>query len=60
MAKAKKVIKKEAVIEPVVEVTEEVCSDCVDCKTILPITENFGNGDLNTLKDKINEIISNQ
>jgi len=27
---------------------------------ILPITETFGNGDLNTLRDKINELISNQ
>ena len=27
------------------------------CSKILPITEVFGNGDLNTLRDKINEII---
>jgi hypothetical protein len=55
MAKANK---KEPVVEQVVEVTEEVCSDCVDCKPILPITEVYGNGDLNTLRDKINEIIN--
>lgn len=27
---------------------------------VLPITETFGNGELNSLKDKINELIANQ
>ncbi len=29
-------------------------------KTIDPITDLFGNGDLNILRDKINEIIANR
>ncbi len=29
-------------------------------KKVLPITQEFGNGDLNLLRDKINEIIANQ
>lgn len=39
------------------DVVEETCKDCTGCQPILPITEQFGNGDLNTLRDKINEII---
>lgn len=27
---------------------------------IAPLTETFGNGDLNTLRDKINEVIARQ
>lgn len=37
-------------VEEVVEVKEEKVS-------ISPITQEFGNGDMNTLRDKINEII---
>lgn len=44
--------KKQEVIE---EVTESVETPKEE---ILPITETFGSGDLNTLRDKINEIIS--
>jgi len=45
---AKKEVKVE---ENVVEAVEAV-------KNILPITDLFGNGELNVLKDKINEIIA--
>ena len=50
---AKKIEKEEVVATPVVS-TESTP------KVVLPITETFGNGDLNTLRDKINELISNQ
>jgi len=32
--------------------------EAVEVKNILPITDLFGNGELNVLKDKINEIIA--
>lgn len=30
----------------------------IEVKKIQPISQEFGNGDLNTLRDKINEIIN--
>ncbi len=50
MARPKKEIEVEVTPE-VIEVLKETE------KKILPITEQFGNGDLNVLRDKINEII---
>ena len=49
--------KKKDIME---EAAVEVCEPCgVECK-VLPITQEFGNGDLNVLKDKINEIIASR
>lgn len=44
--------KKKEIIEEVL-VSDETCECGIE-----PITELFGNGDLNTLRDKINEIIA--
>lgn len=44
--------KKKKEIEEIVEV------ECDCCSSIDPITQEFGNGDLNVLRDKINEIIA--
>ena len=46
--------KKQEVIEEIV--VEGDCECCVEPKVPL-LTETFGNGDLNILRDKINEII---
>ena len=43
--------------EEAVEVAEVAC-ECTK-PTILPITQQFGNGEMNILKDKINELIAN-
>ena len=51
----KKTTKKEEVVE-VVEIVEAV--EVPKEPTIKPIVEVLGNGDLNILKDKINEIIA--
>lgn len=55
MARTKKVEEKEVATihspEPIVEVKAPVV------QKIVSITEHFGNGDLNVLRDKINEII---
>jgi hypothetical protein len=45
------------------EVEEEVTPEVVEtpevvAPKVLPITESFGSGDMNTLKNKINEIIA--
>jgi hypothetical protein len=55
----KKIIKlpKENSLPPP-EIVEEVKE--VMFPKVLPITQEFGNGDMNILKDKINEIISNR
>ena len=54
MPKAKKKIEERVDIsktEPQVEVI------ITEAKTVNPLTQEFGNGDLNILRDKINEII---
>jgi len=55
----KKVVKKEV---PIVDITDivaidETSCDCPDCIPIVPLTQEFGNGELTALRDKINEII---
>lgn len=40
------------------EVKEEEVCECETKVVVNPILENFTNGDLNTLRDKINEIIA--
>lgn len=52
--KHEKAGKKEEGIEEVLIVSEQVCADV---PRIALIEEAFGNGDLNILRDKINEII---
>lgn len=56
----KKITKKEKkeVKEVVSETTPEPIAPIVVAPKILPITETFGSGDMNTLKNKINEIIA--
>ena len=49
--------KKKEIIETVVEIAVDSVG-VQDVVKILPITQEFGNGDLNTLRDKINEIIN--
>ncbi len=42
-------------------IEEEEVSQCPSAwvmEEIAPLTQEFGNGDLNTLRDKINEIIA--
>jgi hypothetical protein len=51
-----KKIKKEVEEEVTPEVVEVVETPVVAPK-VSPITESFGSGDMNTLKNKINEII---
>lgn len=51
---AKKKAKKEVVVE--VEETVEIPVEPIRVNVVAPLTEAFGNGDLNTLRDKINEI----
>ncbi len=40
-----------------VKIEEKIVETPVEQPKILPITQEFGNGDLNILRDKINEII---
>jgi hypothetical protein len=60
----KKIIKKNVKVKEDVAVDTgtptnyDVCSDCFTLPVIEPLTESFGNGDLNILRDKINEIIA--
>ena len=50
--------KKKVEVEEELTLPNEGCGSCeVQKPTILPITQVFGNGDMNTLRDKINEII---
>ena len=44
--------KEEEKVEEKVEIVKET--------GVLPLTQEFGNGDLNILRDKINEILSRQ
>lgn len=54
MPKTKKVTKKVVkIVEP--EVLAPICEDCVP--KVDPITQEFSNGDMNVLRDKINELI---
>lgn len=50
--------KKTTKTEPKAEIVVEVPSNNPTKSSIQPISETFGNGDLNILKDKINEIIN--
>lgn len=53
MVKIKKIVKK---VEPVIETIKVSVPDAVVPK-VQPLTQEFGNGDMNILRDKINEII---
>lgn len=58
MARTKKV--KEIVEKEMSILQEEVANDhvIIYAKTLItPLTQEFGNGDMNVLRDKINEII---
>lgn len=48
-------------VKKVKEVKKEEVQDVSnhDTPKVAPLTQEFGNGDLNVLKDKINEIIAN-
>lgn len=54
MARTKKKVAEKVVEEAVEEIVNEVNTDRVE---VQPLTQEFGNGDLNTLRDKINELI---
>lgn len=56
MKKIKKEVKEIEVIK-VEETGSPTVVKSIVIEKILPITQEFGNGDMNALRDKINEII---
>lgn len=50
--------KKKTLIDAVEEMADNLLEQMVLEKKIVPITETFSNGDMNILRDKINEIIA--